>query len=91
MGRFVLINTQWEGMRPFCLGKPTDPRRTGSDATACFWKRCCGSSVPATYSLTTLGLRSLSGCKSASRRMSLSAKSDDARPAHISDGREHSR
>ena len=32
MDRFSLTNTQWEKMRPFGLGKPTDPGRTGGDA-----------------------------------------------------------
>jgi transposase len=31
MDRFVLSDAQWEKMRPHCLGKPTDPGRTGSD------------------------------------------------------------
>ena len=32
MDRFVLTDAQWEKMQPFCLGKPTDPGRTGGDA-----------------------------------------------------------
>lgn len=31
MDRFSLTDAQWEKMEPFCLGKPTDPGRTGSD------------------------------------------------------------
>ncbi len=31
MDRFILTDTQWEKMRCFCLGKPTDPGRTGGD------------------------------------------------------------
>lgn len=31
MDRFSLTNAQWEKMLPFCLGKPTDPGRTGGD------------------------------------------------------------
>lgn len=31
MGRFSLTDSQWEKMGPFCLGKPTDPGRTGGD------------------------------------------------------------
>ena len=31
MDRLVLTDMQWEKMAPFCLGKPTDPGRTGSD------------------------------------------------------------
>jgi transposase len=31
MDRFSLTNAQWEKMQPFCLGKPTDPGRTGGD------------------------------------------------------------
>ena len=31
MDRFVLTDAQWEKMQPFCLGKPTDPGRTGGD------------------------------------------------------------
>ncbi len=32
MDRFSLTNAQWAEMGPFCLGKPTDPGRTGGDA-----------------------------------------------------------
>src|ERR1700716_68789 len=32
MDRFCLTDAQWEKMRIFCLGKPTDPGRTGGDA-----------------------------------------------------------
>jgi transposase len=31
MDRFVLTDAQWRGMEPHCLGKPTDPGRTGGD------------------------------------------------------------
>src|SRR3546814_16504114 len=31
MERFVLSDTQWAKMEPHCLGKPTDPGRSGSD------------------------------------------------------------
>ena len=31
MDRFILTDAQWERMRCFCLGKPTDPGRTGGD------------------------------------------------------------
>src|SRR5271163_1116906 len=30
MERFVLTDAQWAKMEPHCLGKPTDPVRTGS-------------------------------------------------------------
>jgi transposase len=30
--RFCLTDEQWSKMQPFCLGKPTDPGRTGGDA-----------------------------------------------------------
>src|ERR1700761_9507763 len=29
MERFVLTATQWAKMEPYCLGNPTDPRRSG--------------------------------------------------------------
>ena len=32
MDRFSLTDAQWEKMERFCLGKPTDPGRTGGDA-----------------------------------------------------------
>ncbi len=32
MDRFILTDAQWKKMQPFCLGKPTDPGRTGGDA-----------------------------------------------------------
>ena len=32
MARLSLTDAQWEEMEPFCLGKPTDPGRTGGDA-----------------------------------------------------------
>lgn len=31
MDRFSLADAQWEKMQPLCLGKPTDPGRTGGD------------------------------------------------------------
>ena len=31
MDRFVLTDAQWAKMEPHCLGKPTDPGRTGMD------------------------------------------------------------
>lgn len=31
MHRFVLTDGQWAKMEPLCLGKPTDPGRTGGD------------------------------------------------------------
>ena len=31
MQRFTLTDAQWKVMAPFCLGKQTDPGRTGSD------------------------------------------------------------
>src|SRR5438477_12941304 len=31
MERFVLTNAQWAKMEPHCLGKPTDPGRSGTD------------------------------------------------------------
>lgn len=31
MDRFCLTDAQWAKMEPFCLGKPSDPGRTGGD------------------------------------------------------------
>jgi transposase len=31
MQRLVLTNRQWDKMEPHCLGKPTDPGRSGND------------------------------------------------------------
>lgn len=31
MDRFVLTDAQWARMEPHCLGKPTDPGRSGTD------------------------------------------------------------
>lgn len=31
MDRFVLTDAQWAKMEPHCLGKPSDPGRSGSD------------------------------------------------------------
>jgi transposase len=31
MERFVLADAQWAKMEPHCLGKPTDPGRSGGD------------------------------------------------------------
>jgi transposase len=31
MDRFILTDAQWATMQPFCLGKATDPGRTGGD------------------------------------------------------------
>jgi transposase len=35
MERFVLTDAQWAKMAPYCLGKPSDPGRSGSD-NRCF-------------------------------------------------------
>jgi transposase len=35
MERFVLTDAQWAKMEPHCLGKPSDPGRSGSD-NRCF-------------------------------------------------------
>ena len=32
MERFVLTDAQWAKMEPHCLGKPTDPGRSGGDS-----------------------------------------------------------
>jgi transposase len=31
MDRFVLTDAQWAKMEPLCLGKPSDPGRSGKD------------------------------------------------------------
>jgi hypothetical protein len=31
MDRRVLTNAQWAMMEPYCLGKPSDPGRSGND------------------------------------------------------------
>jgi transposase len=31
MDRFILTDAQWTKMQPFCLGKPSDPGRTGGN------------------------------------------------------------
>ncbi len=31
MDRFILTDAQWKKMEPVCLGKPTDPGRTGGN------------------------------------------------------------
>jgi transposase len=31
MDRYILTDAQWLKMEPHCLGKPSDPGRTGSD------------------------------------------------------------
>jgi hypothetical protein len=31
MDRYVLTDAQWAKMEPHCLGKPTDPGRSGSN------------------------------------------------------------
>ena len=38
----MLTDAQWAKMEPHCLGKPTDPGRSGA-TTAALSKRCCGS------------------------------------------------
>jgi transposase len=32
MARFILTDAQWTRIEPHCLGKPSDPGRTGGDA-----------------------------------------------------------
>src|ERR1700712_4676798 len=50
MDRFSLTDAQWEKMRPFGLGKPSDPGRTGGDARlfveAVLWIALTGSPWP---------------------------------------------
>ena len=45
--RFIITDRQWEKIAPLCLGKVTDPGRTGSDARlfleAVFWIARTGS------------------------------------------------
>lgn len=48
MHRFVLTDAQWAKMEPLCLGKPTDPGRTGA-TTVCFSKQCSGSPARAAH------------------------------------------
>ena len=48
MHRSVLTDAQWAKMEPLCLGKPTDPGRTGV-TTVCFSKQCCGSHARAAH------------------------------------------
>ena len=47
MERFVLTDAQWAKMEPHCLGKPSDPGRTGGDnrmfLEAVLWKARTGS------------------------------------------------
>ena len=47
MPRFCLTDAQWAKMEPLCLGKPSDPGRTGSDGRlfleAVLWIACTGS------------------------------------------------
>jgi hypothetical protein len=38
MNRLSLTNAQWEKIEPHCLGKKSDPGRTGGDGR-CLWKR----------------------------------------------------
>jgi len=44
--RFVITDHQWALMEPHCLGKETDPGRTG------FWRRCSGLRGPAVHGVT---------------------------------------
>lgn len=39
--RFVITDRMWELMEPHCLGKPTDPGRTGGDCRL-FMEGFCG-------------------------------------------------
>ena len=59
MERFVLTDAQWAKMEPHCLGKPTDPGRSGSDnrrfVEAVLWIVRTGSpwrDLPAFFGMT---------------------------------------
>ena len=49
MDRFVLTDAQWAKLEPLCLGKPSDPGRSGKDnrlfVEAVLWIVRTGSSV----------------------------------------------
>ena len=53
MHRFVLTDAQSATMEPLCLGKPTDPSRTGSDnrlfLEAVLWIARTDSHLPPTF------------------------------------------
>jgi transposase len=56
MERFVLTDAQWAKMAPLCLGKPSDPGRSGGDnrlfVEAVLWIARTGSpwrDLPATF------------------------------------------
>ena len=56
MDRYVLSDTQWARMEPHCLGKPSDPGRSGADnrrfVEAVLWIARTGSpwrDLPATF------------------------------------------
>ena len=51
MDRFVLTDAQWAKMEPHCLGKPTDPGRSGR-TTGSLSRRCCGLREPAAHGVT---------------------------------------
>ena len=38
MTRMILTNAQWELMEPHCLGKKSDPGRTGRVVSRKWWK-----------------------------------------------------
>ena len=48
MDRFFLTDAQWAKMQPFCLGKASDPGRTG-ETPACSPRPCCGSHARAVH------------------------------------------
>ena len=49
MHRFVLKDAQWAKMEPLCLGKPTDPGRTGGDNRLFLEAVLCGSHARAAH------------------------------------------
>src|SRR4029078_9559997 len=56
MERYVLTDAQWAKMEPHCLGKPSDPGRSGADnrrfIEAVLWiarTRSAGPGLPAMY------------------------------------------
>ena len=48
--RFVITDRQCALMESHCLGKETDPVRTGGDG--CFWRRCSELRGPAVHGVT---------------------------------------
>ena len=86
MDRDVLTDAQWAKMEPHCLGKPTDPGRSGRNNRLFIWLRrqCCGSPARVVHGATyrsgsAIGARRFGGFATGVKRMCFNEYSTQCR------------